>query len=387
VTTKAQRDYYTMPVAGDALTARVNAIAGTIPKGSVILDIGCNDGSISNGLLDRGAISKSYGFDLEDILAHRRPELIFTAADMRQFDLARLPDADGAMVLNLLHHIMRFSIDRAKEIVDTLLDRYGFVIVDLGSFTETGKWGWRELYDKHWKSDAQMWNFLFGNAAWRFKLLHYPTQGKGHRTLWKLYRKPYALDGLAEIETFSRTPGSWPTSKQIIPKADVGDTQVVKSVEFALAQSPRGDRFWIKRYLTPVREARARIEMRLASIAKAEAEFVNSRIPCDLRVAAPVAVEPGGKLIFLFEPDLMGSHVVHFQDWAEFFSADQSKAGHILATRRLELSKDFPKMSMIQACDFQLCATWDGLTALDFEPNNWLAHTGHSNAALVSEPG
>jgi len=383
MTGKAQRDYYTMPAAGDALTARVDAIAQAMPKGAVVLDLGCNDGSISNALIARGAISKSFCFDLEDILVHRRPEIVFRAANLRRFDLSLLPDADGVLILNLLHHIVAFSKERAKEIVDTLFERYRFVILDMGSFTETGNWGWRTTYDAHWKSDAQMWDFLFANAAWRFKLLRYPTQGKGYRTLWKLYRKPYALDGLQEIETFRRTPGSWPPNKKLIPEAETADAKIVTTVSFALAQSREGDRFWTKTYLLPDRDARAKLEMRLASFAAGEMAFVNARNACDMRVARPVAREPGGKLVFLFEPDLMAASVVHFQDWAEFLNPEQSRAGHVLATRSTELAKDFPRMSLIQACDFQLCTTWDGLTALDFEPNNWLAFVGWSNPAVA----
>ncbi len=383
MTGKAQRDYYTMPAAGEVLAARVDAIAGAIPKGAVVLDLGCNDGSISNALIERGAVSKSFCFDLENILVHHRPEMVFRTANLRRFDLAELPDADGVLILNLLHHIVAFSVERAKEIVDTLLDRYRFVILDMGSFTETGNWGWRTTYDTHWKSDTRMWDFFFANAAWRFKLLRYPTQGKGFRTLWKLTAKPYALDALSEVERFRRTPGSWPANKKLIPESDIGEAKIVTTVSFALAQSREGDRFWIKKYLFPDRDARAKLEMRLATFAAGEMAFVNARNGCDMRVSCPVARLPEGRLVFLFEPDLMAASVVHFQDWAEFLTLEQSKAGHVLATRSTELSKDFPRMSLIQACDFQLCTTWDGLTALDFEPNNWLAFVGAANPAVA----
>jgi len=385
MTAKAQRDYYAMPPAAEALAARVDIIADSIPKGSVVLDLGCNDGSISNALLERGAISQSYGFDLEDILVHRRPEIVFQKANLRHFDLTRLPDADGVLILNLLHHVVAFSKERAKDIVDTLLNRYAFVILDMGSFTETGGWGWRATYDTHWKSDAEMWDFFFANAAWRFKLLRYPTQGKGHRTLWKLTKTPYPLDGLEEIGNFRRTPGSWPANKKLIPAGEIGETKIVTTVDFALARSRQGDRFWIKRYLNRDREARAALEMELASFAAREMEFVNARIEYRMRVAKPVAVQPEGRLIFPFEPDLFAAEVVHFQDWAAFFEPVVSKAGNVLATRSIELSKDFPRMSLLQACDFQLCATWDGLTALDFEPNNWLAHVAFTGALKIAE--
>lgn len=384
MTAKAQRDYYTMPAARDVLAARVAAIADVIPKGSTIVDLGCNDGSVSNALIEHGAISKSYGFDLEDIIVYRRPEIVFQKANLKHHDLATLPDADGVLILNVLHHLVRFSKDRAKQVIDMLLDRYPFVILDMGSFTETGEWGWRTLFDTLWKNDGEMWDFLFSNAEWRFKLLRYPTQGKGHRTLWKLYKKKYLIENLEETATFRRTPGSWPASKQLIPTADIGETKTVTTVQFALARSRQGDKFWIKQYLPFNRDTRAAFEMILAEFAASQMEFVNTRTQVGMRVLRPVAVLPEGKVVFLFEPDIFDATVVHFQDWAEFMEPAVNKAGHLLATRSIEFSREFPRMSLLQACDFQLSTTWDGLVALDFEPNNWLTHVAFTGALKLT---
>jgi SAM-dependent methyltransferase len=369
--TKAQRDYYTMPAAGEVLDARLDAIAQVMPKGATVLDLGCNDGSVSNGLLERGAIAKSFGFDLEDIIAHRRPEIVFQAADMKTFDLAALPDADGVLILNLLHHLVGFSKERAKEVIDALIARYPFVIIDMGSFTENGDWYWRRAYTKNWKSDAEMWSFLFSSAKWRFKLLRYPTQGKGQRTLWKLYRDPYPLGALETVETFKRVPGTWALTKKLIPVAQVGETVIVNSVEFSLARSAQGDKFWIKRYLGSHAELRARIERELGHLASQEAMLINQRARRDLRAVEPVAVE-GGVLTFLFEPELFAGEIVHFQDWADFFTPEQCKAGSVLGSRAVPAVAGLQPMKLISACDFQICVTWDGISALDFEPYNWL---------------
>ena len=367
--TKAQRDYYTMPAAGEVLDARLDAIAQVMPKGATVLDLGCNDGSISNGLLERGAVAKSFGFDLEDIIAYRRPEIVFQPADMKTFDLAALPDADGVLILNLLHHLVGFSKKRAKEVIDALIARYPFVIIDMGSFTENGDWYWRRAYARNWKSDAEMWSFLFASAKWRFKLLRYPTQGKGHRTLWKLYRDPYPLDGLETVETFKRAPGT--LNKKLIPEAEVGDTAVVNSVEFSLARSRSGDKFWIKRYLNGSAELRAQIEGELARLAGQEALLINQRARRDLRAVEPVAVE-GGTLTFLFEPELFAGEIVHFQDWSDSFTPEQCKAGSVLGARPVPALPGRQPMKLLSACDFQICLTWDGISALDFEPYNWL---------------
>jgi hypothetical protein len=382
--TKAQRDYYKVTVAGDTLSARLDALADAIPKGSVIVDIGCNDGSISNALLERGAIAKSFCFDLEDILAHRRPEIVFQAMDVRRCDLGGLPDADGALILNLLHHIVPFSPARAKEIVDALLDRFGFVIIDMGSFTETGEWYWRKAFDTHWRNDAQMWDALFAGAAWRFKLLSYPSQGKGRRTLWKLYRNPYPLGDLKTIETFKRTPGGRPAAKNLIPVSDVGDTEIAGTVKFSLLRSSRNDLFWRKHYLGPARENRATLEFQLASHAAREARAIDKLVPCAIRAAQPLALEPDGRLLSIFEPDVFAGEVVHFQNWHEFFQMQQCKTAGVLATRKIEIQPDLPRVMLMHACDFQICAGWSGLIALDFEPTAWLMRV---HARGLRKPG
>lgn len=385
---RAQRDYYTMPAAGQVLRARVDALSEAIPKGSVVLDMGCNDGSISNALLENGTISKSHGFDLENILAHSHPGMEFHVADIKSFDLSGLPDADGVMILNLLHHIVGFTKERAKEVIDYLIERYAFVVIDMGSFTEKGDWYWRRAYDKHWKSDAEMWRFLFSKAQWRFKLLRYPTQGKGERTLWKLYKEPYAIDGLEQIDAYKRPPEAWAPAKKLIPLSEVGSSKIVPTVDFALARSSKGDKFWLKKYSSHSRQARVELEMKLAQHAVREIEAVNAMIPCDLRASCPVSVLPDGGLAFLFEPDLFGGLIVHFQDWPEFFSNQQCRAGGVLATRRIEIMTQLPRLMLVNACDFQLCSTWDGLTALDFEPNNWLIRVRVNNgpAGLADMP-
>lgn len=387
MTAKAQREYYSMPPAAKVLEDRVAALSEAIPRGSVILDIGCNDGSISHRLVEAGVVSKSYGFDLEDILAHRRPELVFRAANLKELDLATLPDADGVIILNLLHHLVGSSKDRAKHVIDYLIERYGFVIIDMGSFTENGDWYWRRAYNKYWQSDAQMWDFLFDKAELRFKLLRYPTQGKGFRTLWKLYRKRYEIGDLETIETFKRPPGAWPERKQLIPLTEVGESEVVNSVDFQLARSAKGDKFWVKRYTAHTRAIRAELEMRLATHAAAEIAYLNSKTHCDLRASVPLSVEADGVLRFVFEPDVFSGTIVHFHDWPKFFTPEECRAAGVLGTRPLVAIEGLPRLMLIHACDYQICSTWDGLTALDFEPNNWLVKlTDLNSLTLPSKP-
>ena len=381
---KAQRDYYKLASAGNVLDARVEALADAIPRSSVVLDIGCNDGSISNGLLERGAISRSYGFDLEDILKHRRPEIVFRAADIKHFDLSTLPDANGALILNVLHHIVAFSVERTKEIINTLLTRYEFVILDMGSFTEVGEWYWRRAFETNWKSDGEMWDDLFAGAAQRFKLLRYPSMGKGFRTLWKLYGKAPSHGHLDIVETFRRPPGARPSAKKLIPVAEIGATEVVDSVEFSLARSAKGDAYWLKKYLGPQRAIRADLEFSLSTHAAREAQAMASPA-CPIRVLRPLALEGEGELVFAFEPDVFSGEIVHFQNWHEFFAPQQARAAAVLGTRRIEILSELPRVMLLNASDFQVCIGWDGLLALDFEPNSWLMRVRTRNLLAASD--
>lgn len=376
---KAQRNYYNMPPTSRVLSSRIEAINSALPKGSTIIDIGCNDGSISNALIESGAVSKSYCYDRENIIQFSRPEIEFCGAgDFKEYDLNKLPDADGVLLLNILHHIVGSSWKRAKEIIDYLIERYTFVFVDMGSFTEQGEWGWRKKYDLNWHSDAEMWNFLFEKAQWRFKLLRYPTQGKGQRTLWKLYKQPYPLDQLRVIETYKRPPAAWPDNKKLIPLSQVGDTTVVNNVEFSLARSQYEDLFWIKKYTDHNANLRTELEFDLAKQADLAVQFVNSRRRRNLRAVLPITVLPDGGLISLYEPDLAAGSIVHFHDWPVFFTPEDCRAAAILGTRPVRVIKGIPEVKLIHACDYQACAAWDGLAILDFEPNNWLLslHSG-----------
>jgi hypothetical protein len=367
---KAQSGYYLLPSAKDVLENRIAVLREAIPKGSTILDIGCNDGSISNALIESGTVQRSYCFDLENILVHHRPELVFKTANLNSVDLSSFPDADGVLLLNVLHHVTGHSHDRAKQVIDHFLDRYGFIITDMGSFTEKGDWGWRKYYDRHWKSDGELWSFLFANAELRFKLLRYPTQGKGERTLWKLYKKAYEPKALTPIQTYRRTTGAWPTDKALIEAQSVSDKRVSQTVEFTLCRSDRGDKFWQKRYLHNRAGLFAGLEAQISALAKQEAAEIYDRRA--IRTATPISVH-GDTLLFCFEPDLFRGETVHFQDWTEFLSPDEVRTAAVLGARYVRLPAFKTKAMLLHLCDFQIMRGWDGLVALDFEPNQWVA--------------
>lgn len=375
---QAQRDYYKLHSASGVIKDRIDALKGAIPLGSTILDIGCNDGTISNALLERGIIRHSYCFDLEDIVAEKREGLTFQTANLVSLDLATLPNADGVLLLNILHHIIGRSPQRARDIIDQLLIRYKFVIVDLGSFSEKGDWAWRRAYDKTWQSDAELWNDIFAPAASRFKLLRYPTQGSGHRVLWKLYRDSVQPRNLRSVATYKRTPGIWPKDKQLHQvDNDKGlPENLVHSVVFEKAISEQKDIFWIKRHVGRNAAVRLEIEMELSNKAReAVKSLQDNRQFRDVRTVQPLNAKANHELHFAFEPDLFEAKPVHFQDWSLLLDSADARTAFGVACRGI-FHRNLPRTQLLFLCDFQATRAWDGLALLDFEPNQWVIRNG-----------
>ncbi|MCB4820793.1 methyltransferase domain-containing protein [Roseicella aerolata] len=373
MTVQAQRDYYNLSSAARVLQDRLTALRNTIPMGSTLIDIGCNDGTISNALIESGHAVRSYCYDLEDILTHRRPEIAFQPMNLAVDDLSRLPPADGVLLLNIMHHIVGRSVERAREVISTLLDRYRFIILDMGSFSEQGDWGWRRAFSKHWSSDAELWNDLFKDAEWRFKLLRYPTQGGGSRVLWKLYRRSYSPMCLEVVETYRRTPGAWPKDKRLFALGEEAPDgkEFVPYVTFEKVISEHKDLFWIKRFTAgDTSTLRATLEFEFARQAANVVAIEHRRFE-GIRVCQPVAMRTASDLMYLYEPDLAAADVVHFQDWAKFFSLDEISKLSRFGARWIDCRK-LGMVQILNCSDFQAAQSWDGITLLDFEANPWL---------------
>jgi hypothetical protein len=369
---KAQAGYYSLDSAKSVLEMRIATLAEVIPEGSRLLDIGCNDGSVSKGLLARGTASHVHGFDLDNLIENPVEGLDFTKLDLMNCELGDLPDAGGVLLLNIMHHINGASEDRAKHVMNYLLDRYPFVCIDMGSRTEVGDWGWLQEFTSRYSSDQEMWNILFENAGWRFKLLRYPAQG-GDRTLWKLYRSEYAVGELKVLSTWRRTEGSDPLDKALIA-ADSDDTEGYPYVQFEIVESPQRDKFFVKRYIGDSHYKLAELEFHIYQLALNAIERTKDRgvleINC-LRLPVCLGSRPDNSIVFQFEPDLFCSKPLHFQDWSIALDAEQVRAASILACSFIEIPP-IPRTQLLFMADFQAANGWDGLTVLDFEPNTWV---------------
>ena len=372
---KAQRGYYHLASAAKVLEGRIDALACSIPSGSTILDIGCNDGTIAAALIDRGVVKKVYGIDLENILTHDRPEIEFIEGDIRSIEIASLPQADGVLILNVLHHLIRSSRKQAQEILDQLLDRYEFVFLDLGSFSEQDDRGWRRAIGQHWNSDAEMWDALFQGAAWRFKILRYPTQGGGHRVLWKLYRRPYELKHYSITQVFVKKPGTWPDDKGLISIDDANSLEKPPPgrVIFEKIVSPQRDIFWVKRYLPPWRDGVASMEYEIWLEVKKVMRDRKQKPKggyAHFGVSELVEFPEPNVVCAIYEPDLVEAAAVHFHDWVKFFDASDTHLLGSFGSRTIAVN-GLRRVKILHICDFQASLAWDGIKLLDFEANFW----------------
>jgi SAM-dependent methyltransferase len=171
-----------------AFAARLAVIETIIPPGSRILDIGCNDGRIASHLLATGQASHVTAVDLYDLIKDKPLKLNFVRADVADLDLSALGTFDIVLALNVLHHLVARSTAMAKDVLRSALEISSLALIDMGSFTERGPWGWRREYDRHWSDDTQIWDELFG-AAPRHAVLRYAAMSGGHRVMWNIQGK------------------------------------------------------------------------------------------------------------------------------------------------------------------------------------------------------
>jgi SAM-dependent methyltransferase len=180
------KGYYDLPWVAATLRQRLDALKSVIHPGSAILDVGCNDGRIGLELLNEGVADHYVGIDLEDILVARHPQFRLIVADIADMEPSAVPAVDCVLALNILHHLIVKSSERAGAVLDLCLSKAPMVIVDLGSFSENVTWRWRKCYDALWQSDEEMWADLFSRAQVATPLATYNAPGGGTRTMWVL---------------------------------------------------------------------------------------------------------------------------------------------------------------------------------------------------------
>jgi SAM-dependent methyltransferase len=198
---RIQRGYYGYEFVRDVVAQRVNAIRLVLPKRSRLIDLGCNDGTISNVLILSGYAASSIGVDFEDTRRWMLPEFSFVATDLRHFDVNSMAAVDVILCLNVVHHLCLNGLDFARSFMRSLSTKAGSVICDMGSLTATAAITspWAKLMRSTWARDEDCWADLFRPFSWRRPLLTYPFQ-HGRRVLWKLatsIEPPYEYEVVA----------------------------------------------------------------------------------------------------------------------------------------------------------------------------------------------
>jgi SAM-dependent methyltransferase len=196
--------YYQLFFMQAAFASRLAAIESAVLPQSRVLDLGCNDGRISCHLLKHGRAREVTAIDQVDSIGEKPAGLSFLRGDLCELKFEILPrEVDVVLFLNLAHHLVHRSRQDAKSTINHMLSISPLVLLDMGSFTEQGPWGWRREYDRHWSSDAEMWDDLFEAASYRRALFRYFAQHGGSRVLWQLSQKvPLIQNRMTQTTTY-----------------------------------------------------------------------------------------------------------------------------------------------------------------------------------------
>lgn len=345
---QAQSGYYTMPPVARTLNQRVAAIADHIPPGVSIVDIGCNDGTILKALKSKW--SQAIGLDLEDIRSFKKFE--FKKGNINHKKTSEsLPPSDITLLLNILHHVIGSrGIDRAREIVEERFQRSLCLFVDLGSFTERGKWGWRREYDEIAGSDEELLGQLFGDLP-REAILEYPTQGQGTRTLWML---KHSLPG----RMYRRTVAAMPHKKRLVTVKDWNDPPI--------PFGSRSGQLHPGVLFTHDGESWTKRQMGRFGMPKEDVAIHEWVAKADIPASSPEKYDPILGWVFEYDERLKKGPTYHaehpktqnIEGWEEVIKVARMKVDH----------PDLPKGNLSELTDFQAVKTDDGWIYLDFDP-------------------
>jgi len=368
---RAQRDYYKLNGAAAAFESRLAALRRHVLPGSV-LDVGCNDGTLTGNLLHEGCVATAQGIDLE-VLHCRFPVL---AANILDVPIASLGDFDNVLYLNVHHHLIASThgSDRsnaAQEILNSLLARCRRMFFEMGSVTERGTWSWLKILGTKYRRDEHAMEAFFGERLY-YETLRYPMQG-GIRAMFVVVGNGPDHWNVTHVQWYARNVAAYPLSKRLakidapdsFPPGPVGHAPLdwmpnVKFVTFRYG----GRKFFGKRH------HRKKYDVSLTFKIYDQLRHT----PFAQNIVQPLYFSTEYGLVWEYDPQLMMSPfgkaiVVHLHDVprAQFGLHSGNDRQKIEELANLVIEIDGIKKSVRQWCDFQTVRTSRGLKFIDFD--------------------
>jgi len=384
VTKRAQRGYYRMSGPRHTLPSRIETLQQIIPAGSKVVDIGCNNGAIGLALLNSGAASTVIGMDLENILKPKCQDRIeFRPINVNICDLEEdIPASDVILLLNVLHHTVGHSPQRARDVVNCLLGKCVTLIIDMGSPKERGRRGWKRAINAEWSGQCAMWADLFRNAKFRQRVLAYPQNGS-KRIMWHLSACDKPLSGdFHVLQRYRRPAAIRPSSKGLVAVDDwnhaprpIGKklNQLVPYARFRkIVDRQTGVLVFSKRY----RHETATDVIREWSIYdRLTAEFGD-------HIVSPIGYTDPYGFLYLFDHELLTGAPIHFRygGWRHYVK-DSENRQLIRKIANTEIDGPLVSARVKNATDFQIVQTTTGLRFIDFNVlkrhrKNWVLKNG-----------
>jgi SAM-dependent methyltransferase len=368
---RAQRGYYKLRGAAAALNDRLDAIRRHVLPGSV-LDVGCNDGTLTRTLLSEGRVTQAQGIELE-ILHDHFPVL---TGDILELPAACLAVFDNVLYLNIHHHLIAATHgserqDRPDRILDTLLAGCRRLFFEMGSVTEQGGWSWLKILRRRFGSDEQAVQALFGGRLY-FEILRYPMQGGVRRMFMIAGNAPDQWE-VTQVQWYARNVAAYPPNKCL---ARVGGP-------LAFPPGPVGHapRDWMPhvKFVTFQHDGRMffgklhdRRKYNVALTFKIYEQLRHTRF--SRNIVHPLYFSTKYGLVWDYDPELMmapfgNAAVVHLHDVprAKFGLHAGSEREEIAALADSPIEIDGTKKRVREWCDFQTVRTSRGLRFIDFD--------------------
>jgi hypothetical protein len=332
-------------------------LAGAWPTGAAVLDL-----RLDRPRLDR---SDSLGRGAD---AHASGRGGRAGASIALLDPARPQDvrgADGVLLIDAIPDRVAAGgeegLAAALALLDGLLNRHGFVILDLGAYRAAAP-----------APDAERLASAALGMATPFKLGVWDAP-EGPRLIVKLTRRRLEPLRLTPLRSFRRNHASWPTDKLLLDERAADLSRAAQHVRFTIARTTGGDRVWIKTYEAADGARLAAMEADIgaaAAQALAELATMQPERAHTVRLVRPILVD-GPSLIFPYSPDLFEAKPAHARDWSLFLPAEAQRTVALMAGMNVTF-RGLEAVFLHNLCDFQVALGWDGLNLLDFEPNPWV---------------